>query len=120
MLSEIFSVKRIEILNMLLQLNSKIKINLLLYHFELDCCKHVAAFSLLINAFLLLLLTLITFFFKIPMASETKKPQSCSGCLIEAIERHDERNLRYLLSATNVEYRDDYWVPREKASVHNS
>ena len=45
--------------------------------------------------------------------SGTTRPQGCSGCLIEAIERHDEHRLRNLLSATNVKYSDDYWVPRK-------
>ena len=48
------------------------------------------------------------------MASQTTKTQGCSGCLIEAIERHDERKLCELLSAANVEYSDTYWVPRDK------
>ena len=48
------------------------------------------------------------------MASETKRPQGCSGCLIDAIERHDKRRLRNLLSASNVKYSDNYWVPREQ------
>ena len=48
------------------------------------------------------------------MASETTRTRGCSGCLIEAIELHDERRLHNLLSASNVEYSDDYWVPREK------
>ena len=34
----------------------------------------------------------------------------CSGCLIEAIERHDERALRRLLSA-EVEFDDTFWTP---------
>lgn len=37
---------------------------------------------------------------------------ACSGCLIEAIECRDEIALRRLLSATNFEFRDIYWVPR--------
>ena len=46
------------------------------------------------------------------MASQTKTV-GCSGCLIEAIERHEEGRLRNLLWAANVEYSDTYWVPRD-------
>ena len=46
------------------------------------------------------------------MASKTNT-FGCSGCLIEAIERHEERTLRQLLSNANVEYSDIHWVPRD-------
>ena len=46
------------------------------------------------------------------MASQTARTVGCSGCLIEAIERHDERRLRELLSAEKVQYSDTYWVLR--------
>lgn len=51
--------------------------------------------------------------FRISMASQTSKAVGCSRCLIEAIERHDERRLRDLLSA-NVQYSDTYWANRLK------
>ena len=46
-----------------------------------------------------------------------KKTVGCSGCVIEAIERHNESWLRTLLSAANVEYSDTHWVARD--SLHN-
>ena len=54
-------------------------------------------------------------FFRILMAgAHALRIQSCSGCLIEAIECHDEVGLRNPLSAMNMEYSDTYWVPRAK------
>ena len=46
------------------------------------------------------------------MASQTTRTEGCSGCLLEAIKRYDERRERELLSAANVEYSDTYWVSR--------
>ena len=58
---------------------------------------------------------LFRFPFRFPMASQ-KKILGCSGCVIEAIESHDEIRLRKLLSAANVEYTDTHWVSRASHS----
>lgn len=46
------------------------------------------------------------------MAFHATRPSGCSGCLIDACVRHDERRLRHLLSDASVQFSDTYWVPR--------
>ena len=47
------------------------------------------------------------------MALYATKTSGCSGCLIDAIVRHDERKLRQLLSNASAKFSDTYWMPRE-------
>lgn len=47
------------------------------------------------------------------MAAPSGKTLGCSGCLIEAIERHDEEALRALLSRKNVYFNDSYLLPND-------
>ena len=52
---------------------------------------------------------------EISMEDQSTRTMDCSGCLIETIVRQDERGVRNLLWATNVnvDYSDTYWVPRD-------
>ena len=47
------------------------------------------------------------------MALHATRTSGCSGCLIDAIVRHDERRLRHLLSDASAKFSDTYLMPRE-------
>ena len=45
------------------------------------------------------------------MALPARRTCVCSGCIADAIVRHDEKALRQLLSDESAEFSDIYWIP---------
>ena len=52
------------------------------------------------------------------MALHATRTSGCSGCLIDAIVRHDKRRFRHLLSDASAKFSETYWVPRESLFTH--
>ena len=77
-----------------------------------------------LNYFLLLLadfilLQLFRFAFSLTITFQTRTV-GCSGCFIEAMERHDERRLLNLLSAANVKYSEPIAIGFSGESVQRA